>query len=388
MTTSNKDYYDLLGVPRSASDEDIKKAFRRLAMEYHPDRNRRNGAAEKFKEVNEAYQVLSNPQKRSAYDRYGHAGVSGNNGARGFDGFENFSGFGDIFDTFFGGGFGASAQARPNAPRPGADIKYALTIELADAAFGINRHIDIQRTETCEACAGRRSAPGSEPATCTNCSGTGQVRRTQESIFGRIVQVVNCSVCRGEGQTITHPCPECSGLGKQERKRKIDVDIPAGIEDGMQIRIRGEGDAGSNGGSAGDMFVLVRVRPHPTFRREGNDLHLTVPLNIAQATLGATIGVPTLTDDAELLIPAGTQSGATFQIKNKGIPYIRSNRKGDLLVSVDVQTPKKLTSEQRALFEQLATSFGDNGASNRKDDEAIDESKGLFDKIKDAIAGD
>ena len=379
MTTSRQDYYDLLGVNRGASDEDIKKAFRKLAMEYHPDRNKREGAAEKFKEINEAYQVLSDSQKRSVYDRYGHAGVSGNGGARGFEGFENFSGFGDIFDAFFGGTTGT----RPNVPRRGADLKYALAIDLVDAALGIEKEVKLERTEVCGGCNGSRSAPGSSPNICSNCGGTGQVRRAHESVFGQFVQVVPCGVCRGEGQTITDPCDTCRGIGRERRSRTLEVAIPAGIEDGVQIRLRGEGEAGHNGGTPGDLYVLIRVRRHETFRREGNDILYTLPVNMAQAALGTKITVPTLTDeDAEIVIPAGTQTGAVIQLRNMGIPYMRSSRRGDQRVTVDVQTPKKLSEEQRMLFEELAKSFGDDPAGISEQD------KGFFNKLKDAISGE
>ena len=384
MTTSKQDYYDLLGVGRNASDEDIKKAFRRLAMEYHPDRNKREGATEKFKEINEAYQALSDPQKRAAYDRFGHAGVSGNGGARGFEGFENFSGFGDIFDAFFGGGMGGSARTRANAPRRGADIKYAVSIDLEDSAFGSAKEMEVQRTEICPECRGSRNAPGSSPARCANCGGSGEVRRAHESVFGQFVQVAACGVCRGEGQTITDPCAACRGAGTQQRARKLEVAIPAGIEDGTQIRLRGEGEAGYKGGGPGDLYVLVRVRKHSVFRREGNNILYTLPINMAQAALGAKVSVPTLTEDAELVIPAGTQTGEVFRLKQKGIPYIRSSRKGDQLVSVDVKTPSSLTEEQQALFEQLAKSFGDDTAGSG----GAADSKGFFDKLKDAIAGE
>ena len=378
MTTSKQDYYDLLGVRQDASDEDIKKAFRKLAMEYHPDRNRREGAAEKFKEINEAYQVLSDAKKRSDYDRYGHAGVSGN-GGRGFDGYENFSGFGDIFDAFFGG----ATRTRPNAPRRGADLKYAMTVDLEETAFGSTREVALQREEVCATCSGSRSKPGTWPRPCDNCNATGEVRRSQESVFGRFVQVVPCSVCRGEGQTIADPCDACRGRGRHSRARTLEVAIPAGVEDGVQIRLRGEGEAGHNGGAPGDLYVLIRVKPHKTFRRDGNDILYTLPINMAQAALGAKVTVPTIADgDVDIEIPAGTQTGAVFQLKSRGIPYIRSSRKGDQRVTVDVQTPKNLSDEQRLLFEQLAASFGDETAGSGSPD------KGFFDKLKDVISGE
>ena len=385
MTTSNKqDYYDLLGVPRGASDEDIKKAFRRLAMEYHPDRNRREGAAEKFKEINEAYQVLSDAQKRAVYDRYGHAGVSSNGGARGFDGFENINGFGDIFDAFFGG-MGGSTRARANAPRRGGDLKYGVQIDLEDSVFGTAKEISVRRSEICDACRGSRAAPGTQPTPCANCEGTGELRRIQRSAFGQFVDVIACSVCRGEGATIAQPCPDCRGAGARQRSRTLEVAIPAGIDDGTQIRLRGEGEAGYKGGAAGDLYVAIRVKPHPVFRRAGYDILYTLPINIAQATLGAKLTIPTIDEDAEIAIPAGTQSGAMFSLKNRGVPHIRSSRKGDMIVTVDVKIPAALTEEQQDLFRQLAQTFGDAPAAAS---DADPETKGFFGKIKDAISGD
>lgn len=379
MTTSKQDYYELLGVRRGASDEDIKRAFRKLAMEYHPDRNKREGAVEKFKEINEAYQVLSDSQKRAAYDRYGHAAVSGNGGARGFEGFENFGGFGDIFDAFFGG----ATRTRPNAPRRGADLKYALTIDLEDAAFGTEREIKLERTETCGKCKGSRSAPGSVPSRCGNCNGSGEVRRAHESVFGHFVQVVPCGVCRGEGETITEPCETCRGSGRERRSRTLEVAIPAGVEDSMQIRLRGEGEAGQNGGSPGDLYVLLRVRQHDLFHRTDNDILYSLPINMAQAALGAKVTVPTIAgEEAELEIPAGTQTGAVFRLRNLGVPYMRSSRKGDQLITVDVQTPKKLSDEQKRLFEELSASFGEDMI------ESGEHERGFFDKLKDAISGE
>ena len=384
MTTSNKqDYYDLLGVSRGASDEDIKKAFRRLAMEYHPDRNKREGASEKFKEINEAYQVLSDAQKRSAYDRYGHAGVASNNGARGFDGFENINGFGDIFDAFFGG-MGGSTRARANAPRRGGDLRYGVQIDLEDSVFGCAKEIAVQRSEICDACRGARCAPGSRPTPCANCNGAGELRRAHDSVFGQFVQVAPCGVCRGEGQTIAEPCPDCAGAGARQRSRTLEVAIPAGIDDATQIRLRGEGEAGYKGGAPGDLYVVVRVKPHPVFRRAGNDILYTLPINIAQATLGAKFTIPTIAEDAEISIPPGTQSGAVINLKNKGVPYIRSSRKGDMVVTIDVKTPSVLTEEQRLLFRQLAQTFGDSPDASYADPET----KGFFGKIKDAISGD
>jgi molecular chaperone DnaJ len=380
MTTSKRDYYDVLGVSRSASDEEVKRAFRKLAMEYHPDRNKREGAEEKFKEINEAYQVLSDPTKRASYDRFGHMGVPGNGGARGFEGFDNFGGFGDIFEAFFGG-FGGGTRTRPNAARRGADLQYSLAVEFEDAVFGIDKEVELQRTEMCSRCRGSKSEPGSSTTTCANCNGSGQVRRAHQSVFGQFVQVVPCGTCRGEGRIITQPCAQCRGTGHERRTRNLEVSIPAGIEDSTQVRLRGEGEPGVNGGPPGDLYVIVRVKPHPVFSREGNDILYTQPVNIAQAALGARLKVPTLTGDVELEIPAGTQSGQVFRLKSRGVPYLRSTRKGDQLVSVVVETPKTLSEEQIHLLRELAKSFGDNDTANHHD-------KGFFDKIKDALHGE
>ncbi|MCH8825644.1 MAG: molecular chaperone DnaJ [Chloroflexi bacterium] len=376
MTTRKRDYYDTLGVSQGASDEDIKKAFRKLAMEYHPDRNRREGAEEKFKEINEAYQVLSDSEKRGTYDRFGHAGVTGN--GKGFEGFENFGGFGDIFDAFFGG----SSRSRPNAARRGSDLQYSLTVEFEEAVFGVDQDVELQRTETCSSCHGSRSEGGAAPQTCSNCGGVGEVRRAHQSVFGQFVQVVACNVCRGDGRIITDPCSRCRGSGQERRNRKLEVSIPGGIEEGTQVRLRGEGEQGINGGPAGDLYVVVRIKPHEIFRREGNDIIYTLPLNVAQAALGAKVIIPTLKGEAEMEIPSATQSGQSFRLKGKGVPYLRSKRRGDQIVHVFVNTPTDLTEEQQALFEKLAESFGDESKADHPPD------KSIFTKIKDAFVNE
>ena len=378
MTTNKRDYYDVLGVGRGASEEEIKKAFRRLALEYHPDRNKKGGAEERFKEINEAYQVLSDSQKRSAYDRFGHAAVTGN-GAKGFEGFENFGGFGDIFDAFFGGGFGT--RTRTTTARRGADLQYVVSIEFEEAAFGAEKEFQIKRTEVCRHCNGSRSEPGSSPTSCSSCGGTGEVRRAQQSIFGQFVQVATCGTCRGEGKVITDPCSKCRATGTERRNRRLAVSIPAGIESGTQIRLTGEGEPGTNGGRTGDLYVSIEVKDHPLFRRDGYDILYTMPVNVAQATLGATVTVPTLEVDAKLEIPAGTQSGQVFRMKGKGVAHLRGGRRGDQLIAVIVRTPKSLTEEQRRLFQELAGSLGPEDASSGNED------KGLFGKIKDAFGG-
>ena len=378
MTTSKRDYYKVLGISRNASDEDIKKAFRRLALEYHPDRNKEDGAEQQFKEVNEAYQVLSDPKKRTSYDRFGHSAVSGN-GGRGFEGFENFGGFGDIFDAFFGGGFGS--RTRANSATRGAHLQLNVTIDFAESVFGTENEIEIQRVENCSRCSGSKSEPGSSPTQCSTCRGTGQVRRAQQSIFGQFVQVATCQTCHGDGKTITQPCTACKGTGRERWNRKIAVSIPAGIEHGTQIRLSHEGEPGSNGGRPGDLFVSIRVKEHPLFVREGYDILYAMPINVAQAALGDVIKIPTMDGDAELDVPAGTQSGQVFRLKGKGVPHLRGNRRGDQLVSITVQTPRSLTEEQRRLFEELAKSIEEPETDGDRSD------KGLFDKIKDAFSG-
>lgn len=382
MTTSKRDYYDVLGVARSASEEEVKKAFRKLALEYHPDRNKNDNAADKFKEINEAYQILSDPEKRSSYDKYGHDAVSSNGGSRGFEGFDNFGGFGDIFDAFFGGGFGGRTRTASSS-RQGADLQYSLTINFEEAVFGATKEFEIERLEVCSNCRGSKSEPGSSATMCTNCNGAGKVRRAHQSIFGQFTQMSTCGVCHGEGKIITQPCTQCRGAGKSRKSRKLEVNIPAGIEGGTQLRLTGEGEPGSNGGRPGDLYVALRVKEHPLFERQGYDILFARPINIAQATLGSMVKVPTLDGDIELNVPNATQSGQVFRLKGKGVPHLKNNRqRGDQLVRIVVQTPKKLTDEQKYLFEQLAQSFGKDVEINPNDHD-----KGWFGKIKDAFAG-
>ena len=376
MTTSKRDYYDVLGIPRDASEEDIKKVFRKLALEYHPDRNKDEGAEGRFKEINEAYQVLSDPKKRTAYDRYGHASVGGN-GAKGFEGYENFGGFGDIFDAFFGGGFGT--RTRTASASGGADLQASVTIEFEEAVFGTEHSFDIQRTEVCSECRGTRSEPGSSPAPCSNCRGTGQVRRAHQSIFGQFVQMATCGTCRGEGKIITEPCSKCKASGRERRVRKLAISIPAGIEEGTQMRLTGEGEAGAGGGPPGDLYVSVQVQEHAVFERADYNILYTLPVNVSKVALGAAVTVPTLEGDVELEIPGGTQPGQVFRIRGKGVPHLRSNKRGDQLVRVVVQTPRTLTEEQRRLYQELAISLADQETDEDPED------KGWIGKIKDAF---
>ena len=346
-----RDYYEVLGIARNATDEEIKKAFRKLAFKYHPDHNRDDRAEEKFKELNEAYEVLSAPDKRASYDRFGHNGTEGLFG-RGFEGFD-FGGFGDIFNAFFGGATTATRQA----PERGADLHYRITITFEETAFGSEKEINISRIENCSLCHGTGCKPGSSPSRCPNCNGTGQVRRVQQSLFGRFTNITTCPQCHGEGAIITEPCPQCRGKGKEKRQHSILVKIPAGVEDGSQIRIRGEGGAGTRGGPPGNLYVILSVEQHEFFRRDGDDILYKLPINCAQAALGAEVEVPNLDGKVKLKIPAGSQTGKVFRLKNKGIPHLNGRGRGDQLVTLLVVIPESLTENQRQLFEELANSL-------------------------------
>ena len=350
--STKRDYYEVLGIDRNATDEKIKSAFRKLAMQYHPDRNREDGAEEKFKEVNEAYEVLSDPDKRSAYDHYGHSGADGFLG-RGFEGFD-FGGFGDIFDAFFGG----AATATRQAPQRGADLHYSITITFEEAAFGCEKEINILRTENCSLCQGIGGKSGSQPSRCPNCNGSGQVRRVQQTIFGRFTNIATCSQCHGEGRIITEPCPQCWGTGMEKCHRSIPVRIPAGVDDGSQIRLSGEGEAGLRGGSPGNLYVILSVLPHQFFIRDGDNILYELPINFAQAALGTEVEVPTLDGKTKLKIPSGSQTGRVFRLKAQGILHLHRSGRGDQLVTLFVVTPESLTETQRRLFQELAGSLG------------------------------
>ncbi len=339
-----RDYYEILGVPRNATDEEIKKAFRRLAFQYHPDRNKEPGAEEKFKEINEAYEVLSNPEKRANYDRYGQAsGLEW-----GFEGFD-LGGFGDLFEAFFGG-----TITTQRAPQKGADLQTKLVISFEEAVFGSRKEIEIERIEVCSLCHGIGNQPGTIPQRCPNCNGTGQVRRVHQSLFGRFVNVTLCHRCQGQGTIITNPCSQCRGTGRHKVKRKITVHIPAGADNGQQLRLIGEGEAGLFGGPPGNLYIELSVKPHPFFQRDGDNIIYELPINFAQAALGAEIKIPTLDGDTILSIPPGTQTGKTIRLKGKGIPRLDGKGRGDQLVKITVVTPKSLNEKQRKLFEELA----------------------------------
>jgi molecular chaperone DnaJ len=353
-----QDYYDVLGVERNATDSQIKAAYRKLAMQYHPDRNREDGAEDKFKEVNEAYEVLSNREKRDAYDRYGHGAE--NIFGQDFEGF-GFDGVGSIFDAFFGGRTTSTRQA----PERGADLQYSIKITLEEAAFGVEKELHISRVEHCSQCHGTGSAPGTQPQQCPDCNGTGQVRRVQQSIFGRFTNIAACPRCRGEGRIITDPCPNCRGTGKEKFQRTIMVNIPAGVDTGSRIRLTGEGDTGTRGGYTGNLYVNLEVSQHEYFEREDDDILYELPINFAEAALGTEVHVPTLHGEEKLKIPSGTQTGHVFKLKHKGITHLRGRGQGDQLVILRVKTPESLTKKQRQLFEELAKEMKETGKKKK-----------------------
>ncbi len=346
-----RDYYAVLGVARDASSEDIKKAFRKLAFQYHPDHNHDDGASDKFKELNEAYEVLCDPTKRAAYDRFGHNGGVNLFGQES-DGFD--MGFGDIFEAFFGG----SATGARQAPEKGTTLQVNVNLTLEEAAFGCEKEVTVVRNEYCTECQGTRSKTGTSPERCSACNGTGQIKQVKSSVFGRFTNITACPKCRGEGRIITEPCPKCRGTGRERHQRAVPVKIPAGVNTGNQIGIRGQGDAGSRGGPSGDLIVNITVQKHEFFTRDGDDIYYELPINFAQAALGTEATVPTLEGDTKLKIPAGCQSGANFRFRNKGITHLQDRGRGDQIVVVSVTTPDSLTKEQRQLFEQLAQSLG------------------------------
>ena len=367
MAEENKrDYYEVLGVEKNASDAEIKKAYRKLAMKYHPDQNPGDKAAEeRFKEVNEAYEVLSNADKKARYDQYGFAGVDPNfnpNFTGGFGGGSGFGGFGDLGDIFndFFGGFtgGGGATARRNAPQKGQNVVAQLELTFEEAAFGTEKEITVGTVENCAKCGGSGCADGTSPQTCPTCGGSGSVRATRQTAFGVFSQTAACPKCGGTGKIIEKPCPTCRGKGKVRRNKTISVKIPAGIDDGQSVRVRGEGSAGSNGGSAGDLLVTVAVRKHDVFQRDGANVLCEMPITFAQAALGADIEVPTLDGKVRYHVPEGTQTGTTFRLKGKGMYYVGYKTRGDQYITVVVETPAHLTREQRELLQKFDRSAG------------------------------
>jgi len=356
---SKSDYYDVLGVQRNATKDEIKNKYRQLALKYHPDRNKSPDAENKFKEISEAYAILSDDEKRAQYDQFGHAGIDGRYSTedifRGVDfdeilrdiGFGFGGGFGSIFDTFFGG--------RPSrGPQRGQDIRYDLEISLEQAYAGLGTEIEVPRTERCPECNGSGAKPGTSPKKCPECGGAGQIQHIQNAGFMHFARIEPCRKCRGKGTIIEKPCNQCRGAGIVERDRRISIKIPPGVDTGSQLLLRGEGDAPNGGGRRGDLYVVVHVKPHETFRREGNDLICNVGVSFSRATLGGDVQVPTLDGPANIMVPPGTQSGAVFRLRKKGMPAIRENEKGDELVVMQVRTPTNLTSHQKDLVQELS----------------------------------
>jgi molecular chaperone DnaJ len=377
-TMEKRDYYDVLGLPKGASQDDVKKAYKRLARKHHPDVAEDKSEAERrFKEINEAYQVLSDPEKREVYDRYGHQGLDQNFGS-GSGGFGDFGGFGDIFDMFFGNATRGSTQTRSSAQR-GNDLRYDLELTLEESASGVRRKIELSRMELCDACVGSGAEMGTHPETCGICHGTGQVRQQQQSFFGTQIRITTCPRCHGEGRVIGSPCKTCGGQGRVRKKIERMVDIPAGVDTDMRIRLTGEGDAGLHGGPRGDLYIFTRVQPHDFFERRGNDLWCEVPLSFPLAALGGKVQVRTIDGTAELEVAAGTQPGEVYSLRGKGMPDPSGRKQGDLNVVIKVVTPTRLNDEQKELLKKLAESFG----------ESIEEADGrsFFERVKDAFSG-
>lgn len=375
MATNKRDYYEVLGISKGASIDEIKKAYRKLAMEYHPDRNKAAGAEEKFKEISEAYAVLSDDQKRQKYDQFGHAGMEGYSASDIFSNFDIFRdmGFGNydsLFDMFFGGSRGGA--------RRGNDLRYDLEIDFKEAVFGCEKEIAVPRMDTCDLCHGSGAKPGTKITTCPQCNGAGQIRRATQSIFGQMVQVMPCNRCGGRGRTFDTPCPSCRGTGRTRHVRKVLVKVPPGVDTGLQLRISGEGEAGPDGSPAGALYVVVHVKPDPFFERHGDEILCTLPISIAQAALGDEVEVDTLDKKVKLRIPPGTQTDKIFRIKGEGIPNLRNGRRGDMHVRVVVRTPTKLSDKQRKLFAEML-------AEEKEDAKKAGKPKNIFEKIGEAF---
>ena len=370
--TEKRDYYEVLDVPKGASADEIKRAYRAKARLLHPDVNRADGAEEQFKEINEAYEVLGDADRRAAYDRFGHAANGAGNG--GFGGFGG-SPFNDLFETFFSG---AGGGRRRTGPERGQDLELSLTISFEEAVFGVDKDVELTRLETCDVCDGSRMRDGQTPPRCGTCGGTGEVRRVQQTILGQFMTSAPCGTCQGEGVHVTDPCPNCRGRGRIATPRTLTVTIPAGIDEQATLRLSGEGEAGPSGGVPGNLFVKVRIKPHPVFTRQNKTIQLQVGINVAQAALGDEIEVDTLEGAVALRVPAGTQGGQQFRLRGKGVPDLRGGDRGDQIVTVQVLTPKHLSDEQRELFERLADTLGSEVTHQSNH-------RGFFDKVKDAL---
>jgi molecular chaperone DnaJ len=373
---SKRDYYDVLGIARTANKDEVKRAYRRLARQYHPDVNKEAGADEQFKEINEAYEVLGDDDKRAAYDRYGHAAFQGAAGGANYQDFAHMGNMADIFEEFFGGFSGGGR--RRSSGRAGADLRYDLEISFEESVFGTEKVIDVTRPHTCGTCQGTGSEPGSTPKRCNTCNGRGEVRRVQQSVLGQFVNVSACPTCHGTGEIITTPCHECHGRKQVQQTKKLKVNIPAGIDDQMQIRLANEGVPGTNGGAHGHLYVMVHVKEHAYFQRQGNDIYLTLDINIAQAALGDEIMVPSVDGDEPLVIPRGTQSGKKFTLKGKGVPILQRQGRGDQHVVIQVKIPEHLTQEQEELFNKLAGTLSNKLVIPQKE-------KGFLSSLKESL---
>ena len=371
MAEQKRDYYEVLGVSRGASEDEIKKAYKKMARKYHPDLNPGDKTAEeKFKEVNEAYEVLSDADKKARYDQYGHAGVDPNFGAGGFgggfDGSFDFGDRGDIFGSFFGGGFGGGRRTNPNAPQRGESIRMSIAISFEEAAFGCEKAVTVERYETCDTCHGNGCAPGTSPEVCPDCHGTGTVQVRRQTPMGVFATSSPCPKCGGKGRIIHQPCKDCRGSGMVRKKKTIQASIPAGIDNGQTISIRGQGNAGKNGGPAGDLLITIPVRPHELFRREGTSVLCEAPITFTQAVLGAELEIPTIDGKVKYTLPEGTQSGTTFRLKGKGIPSINGRGRGDQYVTVYIETPKNLNKEQKEALKKFAETMGESNYEEQK----------------------
>ena len=373
---NNTEYYDRLGVSKDASQDEIKRAYRKMSKKYHPDINKEPGAEEKYKEVQEAYETLSDDQKRAAYDQYGPDGANGFGGQGGFGGFyggAGFGGFEDIFSSFFGGG----ATRNPNAPRQGDDLQYRVNLSFEEAIFGAEKEVHYNREATCKTCSGSGAKPGTSPVTCGRCHGQGVINVDTQTPLGMMRRQVTCDVCHGTGQEIKEPCQTCHGTGHEKQSHKVSVKIPAGVETGQQIRLAGQGEAGFNGGPYGDLFVIINVNPSDKFTRDGSTIYYTLNISFVQAALGDTVEVPTVHGNVEMTIPAGTQTGKTFRLKGKGAPRLRGGSQGDQHVTVKIVTPTKLNDAQKEALLAFAKASGDEKIAPQK--------KGFFNKVKDAL---
>ena len=373
---NNTEYYDRLGVSKDASQDEIKRAYRKMSKKYHPDINKEPGAEEKYKEVQEAYETLSDDQKRAAYDQYGPDGANGFGGQGGFGGFDGGAGFGgfeDIFSSFFGGG----ATRNPNAPRQGDDLQYRVNLSFEEAIFGAEKEVHYNREATCKICSGSGAKPGTSPVTCGRCHGQGVINVDTQTPLGMMRRQVTCDVCHGTGQEIKEPCQTCHGTGHEKQSHKVSVKIPAGVETGQQIRLAGQGEAGFNGGPYGDLFVIINVNPSDKFTRDGSTIYYTLNISFVQAALGDTVEVPTVHGNVEMTIPAGTQTGKTFRLKGKGAPRLRGGSQGDQHVTVKIVTPTKLNDAQKEALLAFAKASGDEKIAPQK--------KGFFNKVKDVL---